>query len=147
MKKNKRNNDEEPIIDLDSESEKEEFDYEIKPLINSSAAFSSNPNHTPPPGPLSSRDAPDLINKIQKSGEQTNGIEIIKEDSIPKIENEIEKPVDKKTSWPNVERRSGKERRKNSDRRQECDIVFKNKRFGGERRSGIDRRKNWKPEE
>ena len=51
-------------------------------------------------------------------------------------------------TWPEVDRRSGDERRSGSDRRDECDIVWKNKRFGGERRSGKDRRKgspDWVP--
>lgn len=53
-------------------------------------------------------------------------------------------PLREKT-WPEVERRSGKERRKKPDRRNDVELIFKNKRFGGERRKGKDRRKNWKP--
>lgn len=43
-------------------------------------------------------------------------------------------------SWPHIERRSGQDRRKSEDRRNKIDIIFKNRRFGGERRKG-DRRK------
>jgi len=47
-------------------------------------------------------------------------------------------------TWPEVDRRSGKDRRENQDRRNSVDVIFKNKRFGGERRSGKDRRQNGK---
>lgn len=43
-------------------------------------------------------------------------------------------------SWPHIERRSGKERREKKDRRSSVDVIYKNRRFGGERRKG-DRRK------
>lgn len=43
-------------------------------------------------------------------------------------------------SWPHIERRSGKDRREGKDRRGTIDVVYKNRRFGGERRKG-DRRK------
>lgn len=48
-------------------------------------------------------------------------------------------------TWPEVERRSGKERRVHEDRRKDVELIFKNKRFGRDRRSGKDRRQNWKP--
>jgi hypothetical protein len=48
-------------------------------------------------------------------------------------------------TWPEIDCRSGRERRAGKDRRAMCDIIFKNLRFGGERRSGKERRKNWKP--
>ncbi|GAB4317957.1 MAG: hypothetical protein Kow0059_11150 [Candidatus Sumerlaeia bacterium] len=38
------------------------------------------------------------------------------------------------------DRRSGQDRRRQGDRRQRLDVVFVNKRFGGDRRSGKDRR-------
>lgn len=45
-----------------------------------------------------------------------------------------------------IERRSGIERRQTKDRRVSLDVVFRNRRFGGDRRSGEDRRKNpWTP--
>lgn len=45
--------------------------------------------------------------------------------------------------WPDVERRSGFERRRKPDRRKEIDIVYSNRRFGGDRRSPDERRSNW----
>ncbi len=53
------------------------------------------------------------------------------------------KPYNPLGTWPEVERRSGKERRRHSDRRKDVDIVFKNKRFGKDRRNREERRKNW----
>ncbi len=51
-------------------------------------------------------------------------------------------------SWDGkTERRSGKERRARGDRRSDVDVVFKNRRYGGDRRSGAERRKNWPPKE
>ncbi len=44
-----------------------------------------------------------------------------------------------------TERRSSKERRANRDRRNEVDVIFKNRRYGGDRRSGNERRKDWPP--
>jgi len=63
---------------------------------------------------------------------------------------EVQKPAPpaappKEKTWNGIERRSGEERRKNPNRRQKVEMVFKNRRFGGERRSGKDRRANWKP--
>ena len=52
-------------------------------------------------------------------------------------------PSKESKTWPDVDRRSGLERRIGTDRRNETDIVWKNKRFGGERRTGKDRRKDW----
>lgn len=43
--------------------------------------------------------------------------------------------------WDGVERRSGKERRVKPDRRDNVEVIFKNKRYGRDRRSGKDRRK------
>jgi hypothetical protein len=43
---------------------------------------------------------------------------------------------------PEVEHRSGKDRRVHKSRRKDVDVIFKNKRYGGERRKGKDRRKN-----
>ncbi|MCX7000021.1 MAG: hypothetical protein NT106_06980 [Candidatus Sumerlaeota bacterium] len=60
----------------------------------------------------------------------------------PAIESKPSREAEKK--WPEVERRSGKDRRARKERRKDMDVVFKNKRFGGERRSVKDRRKNWK---
>ncbi len=45
--------------------------------------------------------------------------------------------------WPDVERRSGFERRRKPDRRKEIDIVYSNRRFGGDRRSPDERRRDW----
>lgn len=53
------------------------------------------------------------------------------------------KPHDPNGTWPEVERRSGRERRQKPDRRQAIDIVYKNKRYGKDRRQGGERRKNW----
>ena len=55
------------------------------------------------------------------------------------------KPPSPEKTLTEVERRSGKERRHNTDRRGDLEVVFRNRRFGGERRKGKDRRKNWKP--
>ncbi len=54
-----------------------------------------------------------------------------------------EKSWDPSGSFPEVERRSGKERRRFPDRRKAVDIVFKNRRFGKGRRNGEERRKDW----
>jgi len=43
-------------------------------------------------------------------------------------------------TWPHVERRKGSERRMARDRRNQVDLIFKNKRFGGDRRKGERRR-------
>jgi len=43
---------------------------------------------------------------------------------------------------PEMERRKGKERRVHKTRRKDVDVIFKNKRYGGERRKSKDRRKN-----
>jgi hypothetical protein len=53
------------------------------------------------------------------------------------------KPYDPKGTWPEVERRSGRERRKSLDRRNSVEIIYKNKRFGRDRRSDEEPRKNW----
>ncbi len=53
------------------------------------------------------------------------------------------KPHDPKGVWPEVERRSGRERRRIPERRKECEIVFKNRRYGRDRRSGKERRRDW----
>lgn len=53
------------------------------------------------------------------------------------------KPRDPMGVWPDVERRSGKERRRKPDRRKDVDIVYQNKRYGGDRRQSGERRKNW----
>lgn len=58
---------------------------------------------------------------------------------------QVQPSTSREKTWPEVERRSGKERRQNPDRRNEVDLIFKNQRFGGERRHGKDRRKNRKP--
>jgi hypothetical protein len=42
--------------------------------------------------------------------------------------------------WDGTERRSGFERRSGRDRRKDCQVVFKNRRYGGDRRSGLERR-------
>lgn len=63
--------------------------------------------------------------------------------SIPSPAEEKVDPA--KLTWPYVDRRSGKDRRTKQDRRSQVDVIFKNKRYGGERRSGIERRKNWPP--
>ena len=41
------------------------------------------------------------------------------------------------------ERRSGKERRSGIARRKKSDLIFRNRRYGGDRRAGKDRRRNW----
>jgi hypothetical protein len=56
------------------------------------------------------------------------------------------KPHDPEGMWPAVERRSGRERRRQEDRRKKIDIVYKNSRFGKDRRSTTERRKNWPTE-
>jgi hypothetical protein len=43
--------------------------------------------------------------------------------------------------WTGVEHRKGKDRRVRKARRKDVDVIFKNKRFGGERRKRRDRRK------
>lgn len=53
------------------------------------------------------------------------------------------KPWDPTGNWPEVERRSGRERRRLPDRRSEVDIVYRNRRYGGDRRDDEERRKNW----
>jgi hypothetical protein len=53
-----------------------------------------------------------------------------------------DKPHDPNGKWPEVERRSGRERRR-VERRKELDIVYKNRRYGKDRRVGEERRKNW----
>ncbi len=52
-------------------------------------------------------------------------------------------PPDQLT-WPYVERRTGEERRTGVDRRGKVDLIYKNKRYGGDRRK-TERRKNWPP--
>lgn len=49
-----------------------------------------------------------------------------------------------KLAWPHVERRTGFERRSGKDRRDVLDVVYKNKRFGGDRRKSA-RRTKWPP--
>lgn len=57
------------------------------------------------------------------------------------------KPHDPTGVWPQVERRSGRERRRQADRRQALEVVYKNRRFGKDRRKGPkERRRNWPPE-
>ncbi|MCC6546018.1 hypothetical protein IT570_02530 [Candidatus Sumerlaeota bacterium] len=57
------------------------------------------------------------------------------------------KPHDPTGVWPEVERRSGRERRRTPDRRKALEVTFKNRRFGKDRRKASkDRRKNWPPE-
>jgi hypothetical protein len=53
------------------------------------------------------------------------------------------KPHDPTGVWPEVERRSGRERRRHSDRRLNVDVVYKNRRYGKDRRTQKERRKNW----
>ncbi|MDX2177747.1 MAG: hypothetical protein SF028_14895 [Candidatus Sumerlaeia bacterium] len=53
------------------------------------------------------------------------------------------KPRDPNGEWPAVERRSGKERRQQPDRRSSVELIYKNRRFGKERRSPKERRRNW----
>jgi len=60
----------------------------------------------------------------------------------PAIKSKPSREAEKK--WSKMEHRSGKDRRVRKARRKDVDVIFKNKRFGGERRSGKDRRKNWK---
>lgn len=55
------------------------------------------------------------------------------------------KPNDPTGTWPQVERRSGKERRHHPDRRKDVDMVFKNRRYGKDRRDPNERRKGWPP--
>ncbi len=52
-------------------------------------------------------------------------------------------PWDPTGMWPDVERRSGRERRRKRDRRKDVDIVYQNKRYGGDRRDEKERRRNW----
>ena len=47
-------------------------------------------------------------------------------------------PTDK--TWPEIDRRSGLERRVRQDRRKDLVAISQNSRFGGERRSGFERR-------
>jgi len=49
---------------------------------------------------------------------------------------------DPTADWDGItERRSGLDRRQNKERRNRCEVVFANQRFGKDRRSGKDRRK------
>jgi hypothetical protein len=52
------------------------------------------------------------------------------------------KPNDPKGTWPQVERRSGRERRR-GPRRNEVEITYRNRRFGKDRRAETERRRNW----
>ncbi|MBI1290852.1 hypothetical protein GC173_06355 [bacterium] len=52
------------------------------------------------------------------------------------------KPHDPAGKWPEVERRSGRERRK-GPRRNEVEITYRNRRFGKDRRAETERRRNW----
>lgn len=45
-------------------------------------------------------------------------------------------------TWPEIDRRSREDRRRRHDRRGSVEVVYQNKRFGGERRAGDDRRKS-----
>lgn len=91
------------------------------------AAQTAPPAQTPPP-------------KVEepKPAAQSAAIAPVEETQTPP-------PAQPEKSWPEIDRRSGKERRVNKDRRQDVELIFKNKRFGGDRRSGKDRRQNWKP--
>ncbi|MEO8377678.1 MAG: hypothetical protein ABI579_08395 [Candidatus Sumerlaeota bacterium] len=54
------------------------------------------------------------------------------------------KPHDPTGIWPHVERRSGRERRRQADRRKALEVTFKNRRYGKDRRkTEQERRKNW----
>jgi hypothetical protein len=66
----------------------------------------------------------------------------IEERDEPKIEENIEgrQRVKLPTGEIITDRRTGQERRSGSDRRDQLETVFKNKRFGGERRRGEERR-------
>jgi hypothetical protein len=82
----------------------------------------------------------------QPMDQPTSSEETQTEAAPPPTSPEVALPAARPRVKPSfVERRSGKERRKKVSRRQSIELIFKNKRFGGERRSGLDRRKNWKP--
>jgi len=99
----------------------------------SSAQPVLSPGESPPVSPPDS-------NVTAESGSTSS-------DTAPDSSKTIESkpPGEAKKTWPEVDRRSGKDRRVTKDRRKVMEVVFKNRRYGGERRSGKEKRKNWKP--
>jgi hypothetical protein len=71
--------------------------------------------------------------KVEEKEESPSHLEPESASAPPVIPIEIK-------AWPEIDRRNGVDRRKKSDRRDSIDVIFSNKRFGGERRAIKDRR-------
>lgn len=68
-------------------------------------------------------------------------------DSVPKEETPKAETSNNNGEWDGVERRSGRDRRKDNERRRNVNLIMKNRRYGGDRRKGKERRKNWPPKD
>lgn len=88
-----------------------------------------SPDESPPGSPL---DSTVTVEIGSTSGDTAS-------DSSHAIESKPSREAEKK--WPEVDRRSGKDRRARRERRKDVDLILKNKRYGGERRKRRDRRK------